>query len=346
MKVIGLALAMNETVNYEADDVSPICAGVDISVDVQKNSNKLILRTSVTAIDITLRYREWVSFLDVLRLNLGRKLDRSLWDNLEVAWEAGREFNEESDTILDCTTPRFSKDVPYSENARHVRFGTKTKSVHSDMHAHVLDLTVSCDGVAVLLHRDDLVSTQNGTSAGHDLVLLVLHCPRFSLARQSSGQQTTSISVGEFCLFDLAGHRRPCGIGCVEFVKPISPFLVLVEGYVHDDRKVNFDSQIVLTIDQPDPTSQNFCMNLLMTGISVAVLSRAIEDIVFFVACRWDSGDSTGSPSGFNSVTKSTDENILTPQRTIQLKFVLHYPRFIFVADENDTNSRALVLEG
>ena len=88
-------------------------------------------------------------------------------------------------------------------------------------------------------------------------------------------------------------------------------------------------------------------------------LSDKLKEVVEFMACQWE-------VDGLDqSLVKKSDEQLLvqsspaaaaqkiesvqvdgTASQAMQVKLVAHYPRVFFLADESDSNSRALVLRG
>jgi hypothetical protein len=100
-----------------------------------------------------------------------------------------------------------------------------------------------------------------------------------------------------------------------------------------------------------DASSSEVNVSLLMNYISLAVLTTPIEEVVQFLTCRFDAATS-GNVLESNGLTSRPETSPSIPQSPslfntpVQLKLVLHYPRLVIVAEENDRNSRALVLEG
>jgi hypothetical protein len=314
------------------DGESPICSHVDVNLDVEKSQEVLRVRSSVSPVSVYLRFVEWVSILEVFRLNVGRRIDKSRWDNLEVAWE--------QNGVLGETSPRFSRDVAYAENARIVRFGTARQPPPiANGAVRELEFSLECERLGLLLCRDD--PTNSGDDGGKRFVnvaLFVLQGLASSFSQRVNGLKSASFSVGQVSIF----HS------------------VLVEGYGDRVGGERFDSQIVLTIDVSEPSSSEIRASLLMNYISVAAIAAPVEDVIHFFTCRVQSPASqmtrAHSLPRDEAAIATLDGTPSAPDMTptasyfsfslLQVKLVLHYPRFVFVIDENDKNSRAIVLEG
>jgi hypothetical protein len=338
---------------FYLEDEKPICSEIDIRIDVEKSQEKILVRSSVSAINVVLRYGDWVALLAVLRANIRRKVDKSQWDNLELAWEHG----DHDEAVAAEISPRYSKEVAYTENARHVRFGMARRPAASD-EGRVLEIDVKldCDKLSLMLRHNALTATADERTQGvGNVALFLVHRLASSFVKSQREIYSASFSVGEVFLFDLGARRNVAvdptvGLGTDDAL-PVS-HSVLIEGYEARDTSDTFDSQIVLTLDSSDSSSSEVNVSLLMNYISFAALHTPVEEIIQFLTCRVDASTSESirqsndlesrpeSPSP--SVVKSPSQ-FTTP---VQVKLVLHYPRLVIVAEENDRHSRALVLEG
>lgn len=345
--VSGLSTAVYDAQQYSCDDERPICSEIDVKIDVEKSPSLFLLRVTVSTITVHLRYREWVSLLTVLRMNVGRKLDRSSWDNLEVAWEHG----DPVEAVSVEPTPRYSKEVSYSENARLVRFGKTKRPPSGTEKPQVLEIDVKleCERLSVLLHRDKI---EESTGRGYDVALLIVRRLVSSGMRSEGGLQSASVSLGELFLFDLGGHSRRNQQSNITEDSWTLAHTVMVEGYADCGSGDSFDSQIVLNVDRSGSTTSDVSVSLLMNYISVSALVKPVEEILQFLMCQWETS-SSGNPRNPDLLENPAEVSSLGVDATesestsiLQVKLVLHYPRFVFVADETDKSSRALVLEG
>lgn len=331
------------------DGETPICSQVDVKVDVEKSHDALRVRSSVSPISVYLRYAEWVSILEVFRCNVGQRIDKSQWDNLEVAWERNG--------VLVETSPRYSRDVAYAEDARIVRFGTARKPPPTANSAvRELELSLECERLGLLLRRDDAANL-NGDGARRfmNVALFVLQGLASTFSQRVIGLQSASFSVRQVFVFDL-GSSRNGSVSSQSEECVSSPHSVLVEGYGDRVAGDSFDSQIVLTIDRSESSSSEISASLLMNYISVAAIASPIDDVVNFFACRWESPVAQMAAAHLPPIDEVTtfDAAPAAPDSPptascfslVHVKLVLHYPRFVFVLDENDRHSRAIVLEG
>ncbi len=107
----------------------------------------------------------------------------------------------------------------------------------------------------------------------------------------------------------------------------------------------------------------------VVSYLSITAIVRPLQDIVQFFTCDWlvssqsditlselsksdvKSGKSIEKVSEYGrTIEKESECEFADTQplvhRKVQLRFVSHYPRLVFAADESDPNSRALVLQG
>ena len=82
-------------------------------------------------------------------------------------------------------------------------------------------------------------------------------------------------------------------------------------------------------------------------------MTEPLRDFVDFVSRDW--GDSAFLDTNSQNTESSIRESEVTEpsqtlkpcaQRIFQVQFVSHYPRLVFAADENDLQSKALILRG
>lgn len=334
VKLSGLSAAA-----YRSDscsDESPLVSEIDIVVDVEKSKRDVAVRTTLSRIHVPLKYSDFVLLKRVYKHNIGREVDRTKWDNLEAAWEQEFEDGEQVE---------YSKEVLYSASARIVRYGTELET--NRRNSATMDLQIHCDQLTVVLHRDEAVSTGRH---GYDFALLSV----LGLGASANIDQTSesfSISLRRLNLFDLCGRRyQPHD---TDGTWKHARCSVLVEGYTEQSQKDMFDSQFVMNIHRGESTSGDTAVSVVVNYLSVALLRRPIEDVVSFLSRGWSlhpdtehaQSDAEILPNHPNHSTKQTTRMKET-QRGMALKLSLHYPRFIFVADETEQHSRAIVLEG
>jgi hypothetical protein len=156
--------------------------------------------------------------------------------------------------------------------------------------------------------------------------------------------------------------RKPC------------PFHVLVEGYDASAKEVsetaspmNVGPQFVISIDTCPassttgfgslsenglpPDSKVTVARIVINRLSVNALVRPFQEVIDFLSVQWESS-ANDTPNFLNPVKKldkgmSAEVGVVTTSgRGFELKLVAHYPRIFFLADESDSHSRALVLQG
>lgn len=299
-------------------------------------------------LEINLKYSDYVGILLVHRDNVGKKVDKEKWDNLEaIFWQ--------ETTVPDMESPRYSKEVSYSTSARHVRYGKPKSSAEQTTKVSKLDFFLECGRVDLLLRRDDALISSQGKHEGYDFILFAIRRLTCSAIQRLDSTRSVTVSLGELSLIDLGDSHRRSKSDIPDVGDPL--YSVVAEGYHATDHKDDFDSQVVFTIDKPEADSKVTNATVVVNYLSLAALFRPLEELYAFLCCKWpmgEGGDSLfgetdsldGRVSGSFEDGKSSTSSARTTSATTRLKLVLHYPRLILVADENDRNSRALVLEG
>jgi hypothetical protein len=103
----------NEVLSNSLHIESPVNVHLQVQKPLLEENLPTIVHCKMTALEFILRYSEYILLRAVLKENLGKKLDKSLWDNPE-------------DTFL--SDEDLSSAVRYSEIARFVRYGVMPKS--------------------------------------------------------------------------------------------------------------------------------------------------------------------------------------------------------------------------
>lgn len=314
-------------------------------LEVEKGPTFVVANATVSPVELLLRYTDFLELLRVFRDNLGRSIERADWDNLEVEWE--RQHGSES-WMPTPESPRFSNDVTYSENARHIRYGMQK---HKDGAIVQLDFRVACESFSLVIQRDDEL-TVNGVGA-YDIVLLVVRVLRTSLSRHQDGLESASVSLGTLALFDLGLRTKLAGTGTSGNDLASRDYCVMVEGYPPSRGHGEFDSQIVFSCDRGQGSSNDWNISLLVNYLSLAPYTRPLEEIFAFFTCSFDTTQvsKTESVSHDETVGPAATEAagavpVQMKARSLNVKLVMHYPRFIFVAEDKQRFSRALILQG
>lgn len=357
MDILGLSAKMY---NFENNDVDKpaIFSHIDVDVNVQKRDSQLALQTKVSAVEVILRYSDYIGLLAVLNDNFGKKIEKRIWDNLEVAWEEEvlrDNASNVSNISYEHESPRYSKEVSYSDNARRIRYGQSSASGGSDKDSLDLLFDLSCENMSLLLHRNDDLVTKDKSGSGYGIVLLAIRQLIASMKRED-GLENSSVSLSEVFMFDIGESARAIQRGQDSKALPHS---VLIEGYSTPNDRDHFDSQVVITMDRNSSSPDDVNVSILVNYLSVAALLRPLEEVLAFFSCTWTVSsqllssnvkagllDDDQSEGSLLDIPKSRENASNTPGKRLKLKFVLHYARFIFAVDERDCHSRALVLEG
>lgn len=328
---------------------STVLSKIDISLDVEMAKSAIVASCRLSDMMIRLTYTDYLAVRRIIRDNVGKTLETFGWDNVEKAWAE----EAEGAAIDQVGFYTFSNDVAYSSSARLVRYG-QGKDSRSREAAMRLSL-VFCS-LSIILRRDDI----SGPSAfPYDMLVVRGQGFELDLGRKNSGDKWLNLSLSKIFAFDLGKvgrHTRQS-----PFEKPeiggINTLSVLVEGYIPPDKRdkndAEFDSQVVVKIDRyASPTGVTKVI-IVVSYLSVTAFVGPLGDVVQFFTCEWPVSVPSDSNLRRSSLSGEMAAAVLKPhsprpltQDTLEIRFVSHYPRLIFAADESDPHSRALVLQG
>ena len=352
----GLSCDMHRDSAVARQAENRVLSKIDVTVDVTVAASGSTMSCRLSDVVVRVSYLDYVSIRWILRDNLGKKIDKSKWDNLEAAWE--RESGQHAQEIAE--SQHFSNEVMYSTSARHVRYGQGKKS---DARRPSTTLELYFDSLSVLLRRDDVFDT---STAPYDMLLA--RCQGFELGvgRKQDGDQWLNASLKKIFVFDLgrAGRNKRKLLG-EKYSRAQADELVSVvlQGYTPPNNKETggeFDSQIVLKLDKDASPSGVTKVIVVVSFLSIAPMIGPLRDVIDFLTCEWSvwgsvdydlmESESSEDLASAEEMGSSRDAMLspATPvsQRTFQLQFVSHYPRLVLAADEDDLLSRALVLRG
>ena len=247
--------------------------------------------------------------------------------------------------------------MTYSTSARLVRYGQKKGGSGSSKKSVRLKLFFG--SLSIILRRDDNVDS---SSEPYDMILA--RCQGFELdvGQKDGGDRWLNASLNKVFVFDLGFGGRLSRLSLYRRVDHNvgDSFSVIVQGYSPPERSreletgAEFDSQIILKIEN-DASSRVTKFTVIMSCLSSTASLGALKELTQFFGCKWPASDLS---STHQAATESADFDGLPetgPQASgstkkaaheYQMRFVLHYPRLVFVADEYDRQSRALVLRG
>ena len=334
---------------------SPILSKVDVSIEVARTSSLVSVSCHLSDVRVHLSYTEYVATYLVLRENIGRSSDKRKWDNLEVAWEEEAASDDKSKNLESLA---YSKDVSYATNARHVRYGRK-KAPDTKRTKPRYDFRFRFDVLSVILRRNDPMG--NGVlQSDYDMVLLRGDGFEASLTSSGDGDQSLGLSLHRFFLYDLGEKGRILRRSHDEIQIP-SAFSIMVDGYSPPEKEGNhtpsghLDAQVIISVDRHASSPGDAKVSVLINYLSIVALMHPFEEILCFLARKWPDSVLAQAPSSLDTdsldghVGEALDEktdSAASSTKSFHVKFVLHYPRLILVADESDPHSRGLVLRG
>ena len=352
--LLGLTIYMNRNQSGTKSTKNQLLSEIDFLVDISVAPSATTMACRLSNVVIRLSYLDYLALRHILRDNIGRKADKSKWDNLEVAWE------KETGTDINAVEQQtFSNDVLYSSSARLVRYGHGAKPSFKKPSA---DINLHFESLSILLRRDDV---SDFSAPLYDIIVARMQGFELGLGRKEDGDQWLNASLNQVFVFDLGrvGRRELRSPG-----KPLDPFqahdfaTVLLQGYTSPNKQEiggSFDSQIVVKVDREAPPSGITKVVVVVSFLSIAPMVGPLRDVVDFVTCEW------GESAYFESDTRRTESlvcdgrtvpesEMTTPSETTKsthhrvwrVQFISHYPRLVFAADDNDLQSKALVLRG
>ena len=345
-----------------------------------------IVRCKLTAMELVLCYSEYMLLRAVLKENVTKKVDKTLWDNPE-------------DSFL--TDEDEASGVRYSKNARFVRYGDMSERnalEHAEkeeisLSASVrssLDVQFSLDGVALIFHRDDTIPEVKDLM-GYDIILLEVDDIDLQLAANTDKSKTGTVTFKSFALTDVGDVGRlkrekmltECSIDAASFRKHRKPaaFSVIARGYntkemgndlVLDTMK---DPQLIISVDTNSSTKVGMKdltlgdENIQVTAIRVTLnhmninpLIRPLSEVADFLSGAWpfevsaaeaETGATTSNQYSEEAEVRehpnsfpATKSSAQSLAKGFHVTIITNYPRVFLVPDETDPLTRALVLRG
>jgi hypothetical protein len=305
---------------------STILKKVDLAILAERSFWNLSLNAEISDVQFLLSYHDYIVLLNVFHYNLMRSVENKDWDNLETQWE--KEQAQNSDSVKEKSD--FPSPVSYASSARHVQFGG-SKRVKSTSFNFRLSL-------------GRLLITLSRATATHQpqIDFLFFHGRGLQLTagKSSDGEMSCNLSLHQIYLFDL-GERW------VEARdQRLRKASVVIENYSPPEKGNDVDNHSTHFSLKVDRTlSGETKVAVVLSDLSVVVLQSFVQDTAKFLMCLWPCPDGCQlNRRGQNARSKEVKNR--SPSGLMQVRFVLHYPRFIFVADESDPRSKALVLRG
>ncbi|KAL7566351.1 hypothetical protein ACA910_013669 [Epithemia clementina (nom. ined.)] len=329
-----------------------IVEDIEILFHLQRSSKgRTQAKCGVSDVQARICYTEYVHLMKVSKENVGRPVVKSEWDFLQpddedMAFEEGTE-KDKSVVDSDPGSSLVSKLQEVSSN-RNVETGIDEGS------SCPFELTLALSDVAIILRRND-----ESPEAVVDYDMVLFRGENFDFMFTSSNEGETAVfSVKRIFAFDLGEQGRVLrttrSLSATE-VGPM-PIAVMVEGYRSSEQSSTFrqndeDTQIMARLDRPRGCSKETRISLVISCLSITALFRPLQELAAFLGQSWtlperncravEQYQNISNPSPTQDRKKSD-----APRRPVSLRIVLHYPRFMFVADEGDPHSRALILRG
>lgn len=339
----------------------PILSNVDVTIDVSRDvSDNTSLVCCFSDLFARLSYSDYYYLVNVVRDNIGRKIDKTKWDNVEAAWEyeASSEISSYAGESPRGMVPAaFSMDVAYSSDARHIRYGQGRQRDNS-RRATRFEVTVALNDLSLVLRRDKQSSLPGFEP--YDMMLFRAQGFEASLTSVEDGS-SASFSIHRVFLFDTGSRGRQLQRATSLTGLSEDSVVVLVEGYAApqmfekqgQDKK---SSQLIIRIDTSRVLdASDYRISVVLNHLSVAALVPPFQELSQFLKLEWSTSKSEAFDDAALDRLRSNEsqhfQTTLTQPPTREKKryhiqLVLHYPQFIFAATEEDIHSRALVLRG
>ena len=168
--------------------------GTDLSLVLQKSTwhgSSMSVKCRVSLVNMTLKYSQYCHVYGVMQGNLGKKIDKAKWDNIEKAYDLEIQHTEgQADQPL--------HSVEYASGARHVRYGKKPQEEEANEFPNngneakpsLVDVNFTFDGFALKFRRDDpveeIVDEQAAAAFEYDMILLRVQLVEVSISNRIS----------------------------------------------------------------------------------------------------------------------------------------------------------------
>lgn len=240
-RILSLELSGFQVGVKEISNFSPVTNPIDLGIHLRKPTSKvgeLSIRGTLSFVDLTLNYSDYILIRYVVSDNVGRKVDTERWDNIEKAYWSEQfdvdhmiaSFSIDDDTVRGLKPGE--NRVAYSSNARFVRYGKggKRKSKgdrirrisppHDDNSpsksvekaGSTIDVKFILDGLSLKLTRDDVFEDIDderlASKFRYDIILLRVQAVEISLGSTDTGDFSFHLSLFRLGLFDLGDRGR------------------------------------------------------------------------------------------------------------------------------------------
>ena len=316
----------------------------------------LKLKCGLSDLQARISYTNYVHLLAVADY-LASPVEKSKWHNMDYDWE--HEEGDQENQVVSTKTPlddypTFSRDVEYGPNARYIRFGEPSSNGHAGPVAPI-EVSVFLNDLAVVLRRNDRFPERDVVD--YDMVLFRGENFEFSYASTQSGISAV-FSAGRIFVFDLGEQGRLLRATSVSDPRDAEPMpiAVLAEGYSSSEETEGLgeqEAQLLLNLDAPSNAAEGTNVRFVVNRLNMRALFRPLQDVSEFLLKRWETppfqtyeGEQQIQKQSSLPNEASTGNSNDGKGRPLSLHLVFQYPQFMFVADEGDPHSRALILRG
>ena len=222
VSLTGLGWNANENgCSFEVDDRPMDAAPLDVKLEVRKptkRGNTVIVKGSLSCIEVTLTYTTFLLLNAVMKDNISREIDMDRWDNVEKAYSMEEEMADQ---------PAYSSSARFIHYGQERRHKVLERETHSDQSVRAgkeapspvpkLDCLLNLDGLRLKLRRNDpLEGLDTLSSKGsyvesafcYDIVVLRADSIEITLNTNSVGDKSLQVSLFRIGVFDLGDSGR------------------------------------------------------------------------------------------------------------------------------------------
>lgn len=329
-----------------------VLENIDVLLYTQKMADgRMEVKCGVSDVLARICYTDYVHTMRVIRENIKLHGNSTQWKEVGFDWERddADEEGENESTLISVSPSKSGESVP---SGRLVGFGENTSKNLSATSAGAIEVTFALSDVSIILRRNDV-----GPESFVEYDMVLFRGEQFDLAVTSSKEgETASFSVKRMFAFDLGEQGRVLrstrSYSGAE-VGPM-PIAILIEDYSSPEQTPRSeengeDSLVMVRLDRPKINSADTKISIVVSRLSLAALFRPLQEITEFIGEAWskpEEGLLLEQQESPNQQDRDLEVKEDLPRRSLALRFVLHYPRIMFVADEGDPHSRSLILRG
>ena len=327
--------------------------GIEVLFLLQTSSaGRTKAKCGVSDVQARICYTDYVHLMQVAHENIWQQFDKTDLDEPGYDWTSDPKLLESTNATeaRDDLEQATAVSEPPQESCQEV--------ANAEATSRPFELTVAVSDVAIVLRRND---ASPESVVDYDMVLFRGEHFDFILTSSSEGE-TAVFSVKRIFAFDLGEQGRVLrstrSLSAME-VGPM-PIAIMVEGYSSSEQPTSGslgngeDTQIMARLDRPRVDSRETRISVVISRLSITALFRPLQELAEFSAKAWtipvEKNTNIGKPCAQtrreDSQTAPNGRATDKPHLPVSIRVVLHYPRIMFVADDGDPHSRALILRG